>query len=186
MKKKNCQTIIQYTDKLYNLCRSLNIIRIIKSRRLRCVEQIAWMECMRNSLNILIGKLETKVPLGRPRRVRESSIKILYIIWIGLIWLGIETSSGPSWAQHSTLGYITMAFLTRLFTISFSRVTYSSEVPLHSTICHQASFPALHLKLCCFYSHLVISGVLSHCFLFDRKLWNYGRHEIWAVKCSCR
>jgi hypothetical protein len=50
----------------------------------------------RNAYRILVGKLEGKIPLGRPRRRRMDNIKMALreIGWIGLIWLRIWTSEG--------------------------------------------------------------------------------------------
>jgi hypothetical protein len=55
-------------NELHNLSSSLNIIRVIRSRRMRWVGHIAHMEQMRNVYKILIGQqLEGKRPFGRPR-----------------------------------------------------------------------------------------------------------------------
>jgi hypothetical protein len=51
---------------------SLNIIRVIKSRRIRKAGQVARMREMRNSYNVLTGKPERKRPLGRPRHRWED------------------------------------------------------------------------------------------------------------------
>jgi len=57
-----------YNEEFRNLHFSRNIIRAIKSRRLRRAEHVARMGEMRNSYNILAGKPEGKRPLGRRRR----------------------------------------------------------------------------------------------------------------------
>jgi hypothetical protein len=46
---------------------TLNIIRIIKSRRMRWAGHVARIGAKRNAYRILVGKLEGKRPLGRPR-----------------------------------------------------------------------------------------------------------------------
>jgi hypothetical protein len=51
---------------LHNLYSSPNIIRVIKSRRMRWAGHVARMGKMRNSYNILVGK-QGKRPLGRSR-----------------------------------------------------------------------------------------------------------------------
>jgi hypothetical protein len=56
-----------HNEELHNLYASPNIIRIIKSRRMRWVGHVACIGEMRNSFNILVGKHEEKRPLGRPR-----------------------------------------------------------------------------------------------------------------------
>jgi hypothetical protein len=44
-----------------------NIIRIIKSRRMRWARNVARMGRRRNAYRILVGKPEEKTPLERPR-----------------------------------------------------------------------------------------------------------------------
>jgi hypothetical protein len=46
---------------------SPSIIRMIKSRRMRWAWHAAWMWTKRNAYKILVGKLERKRLLGRPR-----------------------------------------------------------------------------------------------------------------------
>jgi hypothetical protein len=46
---------------------SPNIIRTIKSRRMRWAGHVAQMGEARNAYRILVGKPEGKRPLGRPR-----------------------------------------------------------------------------------------------------------------------
>ena len=56
--------------------RSPNIVRVIKSRRLRCAGDVAKMEEGRGAFKILIGTPAGKRPLGRPRRRWEDNIRI--------------------------------------------------------------------------------------------------------------
>ena len=46
--------------------RSINIVRLIKSRRLRWADNVARMEEGRRAFKILTGKPTGKRPLGRP------------------------------------------------------------------------------------------------------------------------
>jgi hypothetical protein len=55
---------------------SPDIIRDIKSRRLWKAGNVALMGKMRNPYRHLVGKPETKKPLGRPRHRCENSIKM--------------------------------------------------------------------------------------------------------------
>ena len=55
---------------------SPNIIRSLKSRRLRWAGRVARMEKSRNAYRVLVGKPEEKRPLGRPRRRWEDNIKM--------------------------------------------------------------------------------------------------------------
>jgi hypothetical protein len=55
------------------------------------------MEEMRNAYKILVGKLERKRPLRRPKHRWEDNIRMYLkeMRWegVGFIWLGIWTSS---------------------------------------------------------------------------------------------
>ena len=53
---------------------SPNIVRVIKSRRLRWAGYVARMEEGRSAFKILTGKPTGKRPLGRPRRRWECNI----------------------------------------------------------------------------------------------------------------
>ena len=55
--------------------RSLNIVRMIKSRRLRWAGHLARMEEGKNAFKILPGKPTGKRLLGRPRRKWEDNIR---------------------------------------------------------------------------------------------------------------
>jgi hypothetical protein len=54
-----------HNEELHNL---LNIIRMIKSRRMRWAGHVPRMGEKRNAYRILVGKPEGKRPQGRPRR----------------------------------------------------------------------------------------------------------------------
>ncbi|KDR24435.1 hypothetical protein L798_06502, partial [Zootermopsis nevadensis] len=55
-------------DELKNLYSSPNIVRVIKSRRMRWAGHLARMDGTRGVHRVLVGKPEGKRPLGRPRR----------------------------------------------------------------------------------------------------------------------
>ena len=65
-----------YNEELYSLYRSPNIVRVIKSRRLRWAGHVARMEVGRSAFKILTGKPTGKRPLGRPRRRWEDNIRM--------------------------------------------------------------------------------------------------------------
>ena len=50
------------------MSRSPNIVRVIKSRRVRWADHVARMEEGKSAFKILTGKPTGKRPLGRPRR----------------------------------------------------------------------------------------------------------------------
>jgi hypothetical protein len=59
------------SEELHNLYTSPNIIKVTKSRRIRCMGHVAYMVDMGNIYIILFGKPEGKRPLGRPRHKWE-------------------------------------------------------------------------------------------------------------------
>jgi hypothetical protein len=65
-----------HNEELHNLYSSPNIIRTIKSRRMRWAGHVALMGEKRNAYRILVGKPEGKRPLGRPRSRWVGNIKI--------------------------------------------------------------------------------------------------------------
>jgi hypothetical protein len=55
---------------------SPNIIRVIKSKRMRWVGHVSRIVKMRGAYRILVGTYERKRPLGRPRHRWEYNIKV--------------------------------------------------------------------------------------------------------------
>ena len=53
-----------------------NIVRVVKSRRMRWAGHVACMGEDRGVHRVLVGKPEEKGPLGRPKRRWEDNIKI--------------------------------------------------------------------------------------------------------------
>jgi len=65
-----------HNEVLNDLYSSLDIVRVIKSRRMRWAEHVACMEEGRGVYRVSVGKPEGKRPLGRPRRIWEDNIKM--------------------------------------------------------------------------------------------------------------
>jgi len=61
---------------LNDLYCSPNIVRVMKSRRMRWAGHVARMGERRGVYRVLVGKPEGKRPLGRPRRRWEDNIKM--------------------------------------------------------------------------------------------------------------
>ena len=57
-----------HNEELSDLYPSPNIVRVIKSRRMRWAGYVACMGEERGVYRVLVGKPEGKRPLGRPRR----------------------------------------------------------------------------------------------------------------------
>jgi hypothetical protein len=65
-----------HNDELHSLYSSPNIVRVMKSRRMRWTGHVAHMEDGRGVYRVLVGKPEGKRLLGRPRRRWEDNIKL--------------------------------------------------------------------------------------------------------------
>jgi len=64
-------------EKLNDLYSSLDILRAIKSRRMRWAGHVVRMGGRRAACRVLVGKPEGKKPLGRPRHRWENNIKMV-------------------------------------------------------------------------------------------------------------
>jgi hypothetical protein len=65
-----------HNDELHSLYFSPNIVRVIKSRRIRCAGHVARMGERRGVYRVLVGGPEGKRSLGRPRRRWKNNIKM--------------------------------------------------------------------------------------------------------------
>jgi hypothetical protein len=65
-----------HNDELHSLYSSPNIVRVIKSRRIRWAGHVARMGEGRSVYRVSVGRPEGKRPLGRPRRRWEDNIKM--------------------------------------------------------------------------------------------------------------
>ena len=82
-----------HNEELNDLYCSPNIVRVIKSRRMRWAGHVARMGEERGMYRVLVGKPEGRRPLGRPRRRWVDNIRMNmniqkvgcgYMDWIGL------------------------------------------------------------------------------------------------------
>jgi hypothetical protein len=84
-----------HSEELCDLYCSSNIIRMIKSRRMRWVGHVAHMGERRGVYGDVKGKTEGKRPLRIPRRGWEDKMGLQEVgwrgAWTGLIWLSIRT-----------------------------------------------------------------------------------------------
>jgi hypothetical protein len=65
-----------HNDKIHSLCSSPNIVRVIKSMRMRWVGHLACMGEGRGVYRVLVGRPKEKRPLGRPMHRWEDNIKM--------------------------------------------------------------------------------------------------------------
>jgi hypothetical protein len=80
-----------HNEELHNLYSSTDIIRQVKSRRMRWAGHVARMGEMRKVYKVLVGKPEGKRPLGRPRRMWEDVIR-MDLREIGLGGCGLDST----------------------------------------------------------------------------------------------
>jgi hypothetical protein len=83
-----------HNEELHNLYCTSNVIKVIRSRRMRWEEQETSVEEMRKAYEIIVGKPEGKWPLRR--HSRRWGIILEWILkpgrmWTGFIWLKIES-----------------------------------------------------------------------------------------------
>jgi hypothetical protein len=65
-----------HNEELHDLYPSPTIVRVIKSRRMRWMGYVAWMEEGRGTYRVFVGKPGGKRSLGRHRRRWEDNIKM--------------------------------------------------------------------------------------------------------------
>jgi hypothetical protein len=86
-----------HTEELHLYC-SPNIVRVIKSRRMRRAGHVARLGEGRGEYRVMVGKPEGKRPLGRPRRRWGIKLKWIFGKWVVGIW------TGSSWLRIGTGG----------------------------------------------------------------------------------
>jgi hypothetical protein len=80
-----------HNEELHNLYFLAGIIRMFKSGKMRWEGHVARMGAKRNVYSLLVGKLEGKRPLGKPRCWWVDNIKmeIREIGWGGMDWIDL-------------------------------------------------------------------------------------------------
>jgi hypothetical protein len=93
-----------HSEELHNLYSSSDIIRQVKSRRMRWAVHVAHMGEVRKLHKVLVGKPEVRRPLGRPRsgwKMGSEWIlgRMAWGVWIGFDWLRTGTGGGLLWVR---------------------------------------------------------------------------------------
>jgi hypothetical protein len=65
-----------HNEGLHNLYASSNVIRVIKSSKIKCAGHVTCRNEVRNEYNILVQKYERKRQLGRPRHRWGDNIRM--------------------------------------------------------------------------------------------------------------
>ena len=89
-----------HNEELNDLYSSFNIVRVIKSRRMRWAGHVMNMGERTGISRILVGKPEGKRPLGRRRHRWENNIKmdLLEVGCGGMDWIKLAEDSDRCWA----------------------------------------------------------------------------------------
>jgi hypothetical protein len=76
-------------EDLHGFCSSPDVIRLVKTRRLKSVEHVADMGNKVTVYRVLVEKSEGNIPLGRPKHRWEDNIKmcVKMIGWEGVYWV---------------------------------------------------------------------------------------------------
>jgi len=93
-----------HNEELNDMYSLPNIVRVVKSRRMRWAGHVARMGEDRVVNRVLVGKPEGRRPLGRPRRRWEDNIKMDLqelegVVGTGWSWLRIGTGGGHLWVR---------------------------------------------------------------------------------------
>ena len=80
-----------HNEETYDLYPSPNVIRVIKSRRMRWAGHVACMGDRRSAYRVLVESRDENRSLGRPKRRWEDNIKIgLQVVgWGGIDWIAV-------------------------------------------------------------------------------------------------
>ena len=119
-----------HNEELNDLYSSPNIVRVIKSRRMRWAGHVARMGEERVVYRVLLGKPEGRRPLGRPRRRWVDNIRMDlqkmgcgYMDWIGLAQDRDGWRRLVSAVTNVRVRWNAGNFLTSCKPVSFSRRT---------------------------------------------------------------
>jgi len=87
-----------HNEELNDLNSSSNIVRVIKSRRMRWAGHVARMGERRDVCRVLVGKPEGRRLLGGPNSGRRIILRWMFRKWDVAVW------TGSSWLQIGSGG----------------------------------------------------------------------------------
>jgi hypothetical protein len=72
------RTIFGHNEELHNLYATPNIVRMIKSRKMRCAGRVARMGEMKSAYKVAVGKPEGNRILGSPGHKWEDNTEMYF------------------------------------------------------------------------------------------------------------
>ena len=99
-----------HDEELNDLYSLPNIVRVVKSRRMRCAGHVARMGEDRGVHSVLVGKPQGKRPLGDQDVYGRIILRWIFrklegVVGTGLSWLRIGTGGGHLWVRCGTFGF---------------------------------------------------------------------------------
>jgi len=93
-----------HNEELSDLYFFPNIVRVVKSRRMRWAGHVVRMGKGRGVHRVLVGKPEGKSPLGRPRHRWRITLRWIFRKWEGVVqtgwsWFRIGRGGGRLWVR---------------------------------------------------------------------------------------
>ena len=130
-----------HNEELNDLYSSPNIVFVIKSRRMRWAGHVVHMGEESGVYRVLVGKLEGRRPLGRPRRRWVDNIRMdLQEVGCGYMdWIGLAQDTDRWWTLVSAVMNLRFPwnagnFLTSCKPVSFSRRTLHHGVSKYTVV----------------------------------------------------
>ena len=106
----NCQFMFCVSAELNDLYSIPNIVRVVKSRRMRWAGHVARMGEDRGVQRVLVGKPEGKRPRGDQDIDGRIILRWIFrklegVVGTGWSWLRIGTGGGHLWVRWRTFGF---------------------------------------------------------------------------------
>jgi len=122
-----------HNEELNNLYSSPNIVRVIKSRRMRWAGHVARMGEGKGMYRVLVGKPEGRRPLGRPRRRWEDNTRMgLRKVGCGCVnWMELAQDRDRWRALVGAVMNLRVPQNARNFLTSCRPVSFSRRTLLH-------------------------------------------------------
>ncbi|KAJ4429878.1 hypothetical protein ANN_22082 [Periplaneta americana] len=155
-----------HNTELHALYSSPDIIRNIRSRRLRLAGHDARMDESRNAYRVFVGRPEEKRPLGRPRRRWEGNIKmdLREVGYDGRDWINLpqNVSTSPFRHWHRFTPPIAITKQTRNLQKSIFYYPCAKQDKCSSSLLLKKSLVQTHVFPYFDYADILLTDLSSH------------------------